>query len=104
MFTSIFGCGSGSGTLELRIRIGQKFRIFADPDPQHWVPALKYRYSSHTTVPFEKEQHNIIMVADSFQLNSRESRKHEISGVGSQLSPSELREKAANTAAAISQV
>jgi hypothetical protein len=40
MFTSIFGYrpGSGSETLELRIRIRQKFRILADsdPDPQHW--------------------------------------------------------------------
>jgi hypothetical protein len=33
--TSIFGNGPGSGTLELRIRIRQKFRILADPDPQH---------------------------------------------------------------------
>jgi hypothetical protein len=38
MFTSTFeyGPGSGSETLEFRIRIRQKFRILADPDPQHW--------------------------------------------------------------------
>jgi hypothetical protein len=34
MFTSIFGYGPGFGTLELRIR--QKLRILADPDPRHW--------------------------------------------------------------------
>jgi hypothetical protein len=40
MFTSflVYGPGSGSETLELRIRIRQKFRILADPDPQHWDP------------------------------------------------------------------
>jgi hypothetical protein len=34
----LFGYGPGSGfeTLELWIRIWQKFRILADPDPQHW--------------------------------------------------------------------
>jgi hypothetical protein len=36
MFTSIFGYGPGSGTVKLRIRIRKKFRILADPDPQHW--------------------------------------------------------------------
>jgi hypothetical protein len=35
MFTSIFGYGPGSETLELRIRIRQKFRILADLDPQN---------------------------------------------------------------------
>jgi hypothetical protein len=42
MFTSIFGYGPGSGTIELRVRIRQKFRILADPDPQHWKE-LTYR-------------------------------------------------------------
>jgi hypothetical protein len=39
MFTSIFGYRprSGSETLELRIRIRQKLRILADPDPQHCI-------------------------------------------------------------------
>jgi hypothetical protein len=37
MFTAIFGYGPGSGseTLELQIRIRQKFRLLADPDHQH---------------------------------------------------------------------
>jgi hypothetical protein len=35
MFTSILGYGPGSENLELWIRIRQKFRILADPDPQH---------------------------------------------------------------------
>ncbi len=39
-----------------------------------------------------------------FQINSRESRRQEIGGSRPQLSQAELREKAANTAAAISQV
>jgi hypothetical protein len=39
-----------------------------------------------------------------FQLTSRESRKQEIGGVGAHMSQAELREKAVNTAAAISQV
>jgi hypothetical protein len=34
LFTSIFGYGPGSETLELWIRIRQKFRIPKDPDPQ----------------------------------------------------------------------
>jgi hypothetical protein len=38
------------------------------------------------------------------QLTSRESRKQEIGGVGTHMSQAELREKAVNTAAAISQV
>jgi hypothetical protein len=50
MFTYIFGIGSGSETLELRIRIRQKFRILANPDPQH---CLKQTY----TIDFKALNH-----------------------------------------------
>jgi hypothetical protein len=36
MFTYFFGYGPGPETLELWIRIQQKLRILADPDPQRW--------------------------------------------------------------------
>jgi hypothetical protein len=68
--------------------------------PQPCCPGLDERPTKKIFQCCEK----INKIFYPFQLTSRESRKQEIGGVGTHMSQAELREKAVNTAAAISQV